>query len=102
MYFEQSNEGGQGISNVNCLFFPFQEKCQVYKLWVLLALTPVISLKDEKKLGVKLFEATNKSVSWKEQMSQKTLLEQIANKDEEWESKSDLRRKEKVHLHLSY
>ena len=47
----------------------------------------------EKKLGVKLFEATNKSVSWKEQMSQKTLLEQIANKDEEWESKSDLRRK---------
>ena len=54
----------------------------------------------EKKLGVKLFEATNKSVSWKEQMSQKTLLEQIANKDEEWESKSDLRRKEKVHLHL--
>ena len=56
----------------------------------------------EKKLGVKLFEATNKSVSWKEQMSQKTLLEQIANKDEEWESKSDLRRKEKVHLHLFY
>ena len=54
----------------------------------------------KKKLGVKLFEATNKSVSWKEQMSQKTLLEQIANKDEEWESKSDLRRKEKVHLHL--
>ena len=49
----------------------------------------------EKKLGVKLFEATNKSVSWKEQMSQKTLLEQIANKDEEWESKSDLRRKKK-------
>ena len=54
----------------------------------------------KKKFGVKLFEATNKSVSWKEQMSQKTLLEQIANKDEEWESKSDLRRKEKVHLHL--
>ena len=106
MYFEQSNEGGQGISNVNCLLFflnfPFQEKCQVYKLWVLLALIPVISLKDGKKLGVKLFEATNKSVSWKEQMSQKTLLEQIANKDEEWESKSDLRRKEKVHLHLFY
>ena len=56
----------------------------------------------EKKLGVKLFEATYKSVSWKEQMSQKTLLEQIANKDEEWESKSDLRRKEKVHLDLFY
>ena len=60
----------------------------------------MISLKDGKKLGVKLFEATTKSVSWKEQMSQKTLLEQIANKDEEWESKSDLKRKEKVHLHL--
>ena len=60
MYFEQSNEGGQCISNVNCLLgfflnFPYQQKCQVYKLWVLLALTPVISLKDGKKVRSQTF-----------------------------------------------